>query len=313
MSKRPAASAAAAAAPTGTGKTARAGTGAKVSTPAAATESSSAAAEPARPKVTFLIIDPQNDFHEGGSLAVAGATADSQRTAQLMNAHLRDITKIVITLDSHHRNHVAHAVSWVHRPSADTVSDIHTWTHPAPFTIISAQDVTDGVWQASDPSRQRAFQKYATDLEAGGKLWEERCFTFALTLLFTVGRFQVCIWPEHCLIGTTGHAVTPSINAAAQAWCGETHRSVDYVWKGQNLNTEMYSAMAAEVPVEKDKETQFNVSLMKKLNSCDKLIVCGQALSHCVNFTTRDIVSRWTGSKSNIIVLSDCTSAINFS
>jgi nicotinamidase-related amidase len=133
-----------------------------------------------------------------------------------------------------------------------------------------------------------------------------------LILYALAARFQVCIWPEHCLIGTTGHAVTPSINAAAQAWCGETHRSVDYVWKGQNLNTEMYSAMAAEVPVEKDKETQFNVSLMKKLNSCDKLIVCGQALSHCVNFTTRDIVSRWTGSKSNIIVLSDCTSAINF-
>ena len=28
----------------------------------------------------LLIIDPQVDFHEGGSLAVPGATADSERT-----------------------------------------------------------------------------------------------------------------------------------------------------------------------------------------------------------------------------------------
>ena len=35
----------------------------------------------------LLIIDPQADFHEGGSLAVAGATGDSERIAALLLRH----------------------------------------------------------------------------------------------------------------------------------------------------------------------------------------------------------------------------------
>ena len=31
-------------------------------------------------KISLLIIDPQIDFHEGGALAVAGATADRYYT-----------------------------------------------------------------------------------------------------------------------------------------------------------------------------------------------------------------------------------------
>ena len=35
-------------------------------------------------KVVLLIIDPQVDFHEGGSLAVTGAAADSERVVALI-------------------------------------------------------------------------------------------------------------------------------------------------------------------------------------------------------------------------------------
>jgi nicotinamidase/pyrazinamidase len=231
--------------------------------------------------VALLIIDPQNDFHEGGSLAVNGATADSQRTAALIRAHRNHFTSIYITLDSHHRNHVAHGISWVDKNGK----------HPAPFTIISGEDARSEVWKAADPDRVDIFKKYAADLEKGGK-------------------FKVCIWPEHCLIGTKGHAVHDHINEAIHEWSGTTRRNIEYVWKGENLNTESYSAMAAEVPDESDPRTKFNVDLMAQLNAHDILIICGQALSHCVNFTARDIEKHWVGNKDRIILLKDCASAV---
>jgi nicotinamidase/pyrazinamidase len=65
----------------------------------------------------------------------------------------------------------------------------------------------------------------------------------------------------------------------------------------------------AEVPV--DKATQFNKELQQSLETSDHLIVCGQAMSHCVNYTTRSIIERWPKDKlSNITLLMDCASAV---
>lgn len=53
----------------------------------------------------------------------------------------------------------------------------------------------------------------------------------------------------------------------------------------------MYSAISAEVPLPTD-PTNFNADLYKGCVDTEKLVVCGQALSHCVNFTVRDIHQR---------------------
>lgn len=40
-------------------------------------------------------------------------------------------------------------------------------------------------------------------------------------------------------------------------------------------------------------------------------MICGQALSHCVNYTVRDIVSQWSpSSPSSITILKDCMSSV---
>jgi nicotinamidase/pyrazinamidase len=81
------------------------------------------------------------------------------------------------------------------------------------------------------------------------------------------------------------------------------------VLKGQNCLTEMYSALAADVPV--SKETAFNEELLRSLQTTDRLIVCGQAMSHCVNFTVRDIVKKWPQDQTHRInLLTDCASAV---
>jgi nicotinamidase/pyrazinamidase len=234
-----------------------------------------------KPAIGVLLVDPQKDFHEGGSLAVAGATADAQRVAKVIRSRAGAISNIYVTLDSHHRTHIAHGISWVDKDG----------NHPSPFTLISAEDAANEVWKAADPKRVGTFKKYAAALEKGGK-------------------FKVCIWPEHCLIGTDGHAVQNDVNEAIHFWTGATSGVVNYVMKGQNLDTEMYSAMAAEVEVADDKQTQFNERFMAQLSANDTLIIGGQALSHCVNFTARDIISHWKGDKSRIIVLTDCSSVV---
>ena len=33
--------------------------------------------------------------------------------------------------------------------------------------------------------------------------------------------------------------------------------------------------------------------------------MCGQAMSHCVNYTTRDLIDNWGSDLSNIILLTD--------
>jgi nicotinamidase-related amidase len=124
------------------------------------------------------------------------------------------------------------------------------------------------------------------------------------------GKFQLCIWPEHCLMGSVGHTMVEKVLDAIHTWTEQTGRNVEYIYKGQNLYTEMYSALTAEVPISND--TTFNQVLQNSMELSDRLYIAGQALSHCVNYTTRDIVQHWPKERSNHVhILVDCTSAVS--
>ena len=235
------------------------------------------------PGTCLLIIDPQNDFHEGGSLGVPGAAADTARVAALLRAHGADVDKVVVTLDTHHKLHIAHGAFWTDAAGAS----------PAPFTTVAAADVESGAWSPRDASKRDAALAYATALEAKG-------------------RFKICVWPEHCLIGTPGHAVVPELNAALQEWSAARLRPVDYVLKGMNCMTEMYSAISAEVEVPDDPSTATNTALVETLRGFDRVLCCGQALSHCVNFTVRDLVDGLgaDAAAAKVVVLGDASSSV---
>jgi len=111
------------------------------------------------------------------------------------------------------------------------------------------------------------------------------------------------------LIGTPGHNVVPDIMDALDSWIAKTGKSILWCQKGQNLLTESYSAMCAEVPV--SVETSFNSKLQELLIQSRRVLICGQALSHCVNFTTRDIVKHWPdGEFERLCILTDCSSSV---
>jgi nicotinamidase/pyrazinamidase len=64
---------------------------------------------------------------------------------------------------------------------------------------------------------------------------------------------------------------------------------VNYVTKGHNPWTEHYSAVQADVPDPDDPGTQLNIRLIQTLKNAEVVALSGQALSHCVANTVRDI------------------------
>jgi len=232
--------------------------------------------------VALFIIDPQNDFHEGGSLAIEGATADSTRTAKWIEKYGQKIDHIFVSLDTHHRVHIAHGAFWKDAQGKS----------PAPFTQIKHSEVVSGIWAARDEQLQKWALAYTASLEEGG-------------------RFVHTIWPYHCVLGTTGHAVTPALMPALDAWSELRGRAITWVLKGQNNRTEMYSALKAEVPVGDDPSTKLNHDLVKALTMHNQVVICGQAKSHCVNWTTRDLLSAWPKERtSDIVVFTDATTPV---
>jgi nicotinamidase/pyrazinamidase len=106
------------------------------------------------------------------------------------------------------------------------------------------------------------------------------------------------------------HCIVDSINAATEEFLWSTvdpFKTVISVKKGMNNLTEMYSAIEAEVPLPEDPRTYTNQQLIAHLKRAKKVVVCGQVLSHCVNYTTRDVLKNWTGrNPADIILLTDC-------
>jgi nicotinamidase/pyrazinamidase len=258
--------------------------------------------------VTLLLIDVQKDFHPGGSLAIPTADEDAKRIATFIRENSSKITRVVATLDSHLKLHIAHPGFWI--SGADGI------THPTPFTIISSKDIVNGLWKPRANLKipagtidQDVFGSLENLLDTSGNLdLYKYCIEYTKRLEER-GKFQLVVWPEHCLVGSDGFSIVDDVNDALHFWSDQTGASVEWVFKGTNILTESYSGLAAEVPI--NLPTSFNNNLQSSLEDSEQLLVCGQAMSHCVNYTLNDIVDRWPNDKlSQITLLTDCASSV---
>lgn len=235
-----------------------------------------------RKNVEFLIIDPQNDFcHHHGALFVPGADKDAGRLANCLRRLKDQITDIHVTLDSHHLVDIAHPIFW----------EDSNGKHPNPFTLISKDDVVGGKWHPKNPAWAKRALDYVTTLEVNK-------------------RYMLCIWPPHCLIGSWGHNVCDPVYKAITEW-EEDFNMVDYVTKGSNLWTEHYSAVQADVPDAKDPGTSLNIGLIEILQKAPLIALSGEALSHCVANTVRDIANNFGEENiKKMVLLTDTTSSV---
>ena len=236
-------------------------------------------------KIRLLVIDGQTDFMDGpanGALAVPGAWDDMTRLATMVDRLGPRLDDIDATLDSHRTIDIAHPGWWVDSAGRN----------PAPFTTIRAADVAGGLWSPRNPGWRERSLAYVRQLEAKGK-------------------YELVCWPEHCLIGSAGHALHPGLFAALQRWERLEFGMVNFVTKGSNPWTEHYSAVAAEVPDPEDPSTLLNSGLIDSLRESDVILIAGEALSHCVKATVTDIADViGEGHIRKFVFLQDASSSI---
>ena len=242
--------------------------------------------------VKLLIVDgqesfvrPSNEYHmlPGGhlNLCVEGAQQDMDNLSLMIKRNKQKIKDIRATMDSHHKIHIASPIFWADRNG----------NHPNPFTVISAADVRNGVWRTAKPSLQSRALKYVEALETNGK-------------------YVLCVWPPHCIIGTAGHSIYAPLREALYEWEG-IGNIVDFVTKGSNVLTEHYSGLEADVPDPNDPSTQLNVGLIQTLVDCDYLLIAGEALNFCVASTVGSIADNVSPDLvKKFVILEDATSAV---
>jgi nicotinamidase-related amidase len=247
--------------------------------------------------VQLLIIDPQNDFIDipleirknmsGNSqapfesgLPVTGSWEDSLKLAQFIKQAQKAITGITVTLDTHQQYDVAHEMFWINE----------TGQHPAPFTIITSEEIRNGKWKPIDNSVTQRMIDYAEALEKQGL-------------------FPLCIWPYHCIVGTQGYGVVQPVMESLLEWERTMKTRYAPVTKGHNPYTEHYGAFFAEVVDPKDPTTTLNNRLIKRFKEADLILLTGQALSHCVNRTVTQLADNFGEENIKKLVLLEDTSS----
>ena len=232
---------------------------------------------------TLLIIDPQNDFchPDWGSLYVPGADQDIERLAAFVTQNQHSIDQIIVSLDSHQRMDISHPLWWVDANGK----------HPKPFTSFGANEVKMGAWRTATVEEHARSIQYLEHLDTGK-------------------RYPHVVWPEHCLIGHQGHNVWPSVHEALGNWEAIHQTRVHYVTKGENPRTEHFSAIRAEVIDPEDPTTAPQTDLIQRLVDTDHLLIAGEARSHCVANTVRDLIAIHPGIAHKSTLLSDTTSDV---
>jgi nicotinamidase-related amidase len=221
-----------------------------------------------RLRTAVLAIDCQVAFCvPGASLFVPGAVEDTRRAVEWLYRNVERLTTLVFTLDTHSVFQVFHPAAWVDEAGR----------RPAPFTVITADDVRSGRWRpALSPD--------------GFESWREACLEYCESLE-AGGRYVLTIWPYHALLGGVSHALVPALAEAALFHAFVRDTDPHFELKGRSPVTENYSALSPEVRRLQGRTVGvFNGRLFDLLLSHDRVYVFGQAKSHCVLFTLRDLL-----------------------
>jgi nicotinamidase-related amidase len=267
----------------------------------------------------LLIVDPQNDFciaDDGygnkGALVVPGADADMDRLATMITRLGSRIDDISVTLDMHQTIGIERPRWW------KRVSD---GAEPAPFTCLGihpdGRRIVAYTVGGSNPNQfgmsptEEAYTTYLPDMLHKGGPTGKGSFGY-LEALAARGRYPHIVWTEHCRVGSWGASIVPVLDRALRTWEREEFGRVNYVAKGNNPWTEHFSGVAAEVPDPGDPSTQINTRLIQTLEEASDIALTGEALSHCVANSGRDIAAAFSDPKyiEKLILITDTSSNV---
>jgi len=274
-------------------------------------------------RISILCIDPQNDFVDPkGSLYVPGADDDMDRLSKFIAANQDKISGIAVSLDTHDVIDISHPTFWMD-PEGNPVEPFTTIKHKEAkgrkYTAAITQDEFGGIKKVDlkDPSYdfdthmtyQRGSVEYLSDLEEAGK--------------------EHTIWPIHCVSGSWGHAIYDPLMKVIKDWSIATANNHKILYKGQFAFSEHYGIFEAEVPVPQVSETTRHSMMVQNLvnylvgtaqfgydNGMDKIYLCGEAKSHCVATSIKQIIDfskeddDFKRLLDRVVIVEDCMSSV---
>lgn len=236
-------------------------------------------------RIAAFGIDCQVGFSTpGASLFVPGAVEDTTRVVEWLYSNLDRITQVAFSLDTHRVFQIFHPAWWTDDGGK----------HPAPFTSISSADVREGRWKPI--AYPAECLEYVKQLESTGK-------------------YVLTVWPYHTLLGGVSHALVPALMEAAMFHALVRQAQTHFETKGTHAMTESYSVLAPEVRELGGRSVgAFNAEFFEMLMAFDRVYVFGQAKSHCVLSTLRDMQRHIADTNprlmEKIYVLEDATSPV---
>jgi nicotinamidase-related amidase len=254
-------------------------------------------------RIWLMLIDVQNTFCiPGYELFVGGrsgrgAVDDNGRLCKFIYHHLAEITHITATMDTHLAMQVFHAVFFVDKDG----------NHPAPYTDIHVSDLRDGKWMFNPG--------LASEFDLAPEYGQQMMIHYAEALQKS-GKYALTIWPYHAMLGGIGHALVSSVAEALFFHSVTRLAQTEIVTKGESPFTENYSVIGPEVltgPMDEPLGLH-DPRFIQELQECDRLIIAGQAKSHCVAWTVSDLlddimfVDPLLAKK--VYLLEDCTSPV---
>jgi nicotinamidase-related amidase len=254
-------------------------------------------------RICLLLVDVQNTFcipefeiFVGGRSGTA-AVDDNRRLCEFIYRNLDVITQVCPTMDTHQAVQIFHSIFLVNEKG----------DHPAPYTLISAQDVEKGIWSFNP----EIAQNLNIDAAYGQKFL--RHYTRKLK---EGGKYDLTIWPYHAMLGGIGHALVSSVEEAVFFHGIARYSLPDFQVKGSNPFTENYSVLSPEVLDDHDGNqiAQKNNGFIGKLLEFDAVIIAGQAKSHCMAWTIDDLLREIESADKRlaekVYLLEDCTSPV---
>lgn len=254
-------------------------------------------------KISLLLVDVQNTFcipdfelYVGGTSGT-GAVDDNRRLCDFIYRNLNVITEICPTMDSHQVIQIFHSIFLVNDKGE----------HPAPFTLITPEDIESGIW------RFNPELSYSLQID---KAYGQRFLRYYTRQLKESGKYDLTIWPYHAMLGGIGHALVSAVEEAIFFHSVARLSQPDFQEKGRNPLTEFYSVLSPEVPAGPSGEglAQKNVGLIRKLLDFDAVIIAGQAKSHCVAWSISDLLNEIHIADrkltEKVYLLEDCTSPV---
>jgi nicotinamidase-related amidase len=130
------------------------------------------------------------------------------------------------------------------------------------------------------------------------------------------GKYALTVWPYHAMLGGIGHALVPAVEEALFFHSVARLSQLDIITKGDTPFTENYSAIGPEVLTGPMDEMlgKHDQKFIQQLQECDRLIIAGQAKSHCVAWTVSDLLEDIAVTDlelaKKIYLLEDCTSPV---